>query len=231
MATICGGLARGRVFRITRLDECGAVVEGQCSTVVTDGVISVTDTANYQDPEDITQANANGDLCIDDQADPALRWLDLEIVLCRVDPDIVNIMTGDPLVLDDAATPNTVGYRIDAGLTGTGNFALEVWSGLPGNACTGGFPNYGYHLFPWVKQATYAERSVANAPYAITLNARTQAGSPWGVGPYNIRRDAVTPATLEPLMTPIGTQQHYHFQFSDAPLPTPACGCVPLTIP
>lgn len=231
MTTICGGMARGRVFRITRLDECGVPIEGLCSTVVTDGLVTVTDTANYQDPEDITQVNANGDLCIDDQADPALRWLDLEIVMCRVDPDLVNIMTGDPIVLDDAVAPNTVGYRIDAGLTGTGNFALEVWSGLPGTACTGGFPMYGYHLFPWVKQATYAERSVGNAAYTITLNARTQAGSPWGVGPYNIRRDAVTPATLEPLLTAIGTQQHYHFQFSNAPLPTPACGCTELAIP
>ena len=84
---------------------------------------------------------------------------------------------------------------------------------------------------PWVKQATYAERTVGNSAYTITLNARTQAGSPWGVGPYDIRRDAVTPATLEPLLTPIGAQQHYHFQFSDAPLPTDACGCVELAIP
>lgn len=229
MAVICGGMARGRVFRITRLDECGAPVTGMCSTVVTDGVVTVTDTANYQDPEDITQVNANGDLCIDDQADPALRWMDLEIVLCRVDPSLINIMTGDPLVLDDAVSPNTVGYRIDGGLTGTGNFALEVWSGVPSAACTpGGFPQFGYHLFPWVKQATFAERQVGNSAYTITLNARTQAGSPWGVGPYNIRRDAVTPATLEPLLTPIGAEDHYHFQWSDAPLPTAACGCVAL---
>lgn len=232
MSTICGGMARGRIFRITRLDECGAPVEGLCSTVVTSGIVTVTDTANYQDPEDITQLNANGDLCIDDQADPALRWMDLEIVLCRVDPDIINIMTGDPLVLDDAVAPNTVGYRIDGGLTGSGNFALEVWSGVPGLPCNpSGFVQYGYHLFPWVKQATYAERTVGNSAYTVTLNARTQAGSPWGVGPYNIRRDAVTPATLEPLLTPIGTQQHYHFQFTDAPTPTDACGCVELAIP
>ena len=231
MATICGGMARGRVFRITRLDECGAPIEGLCSTVVTDGLITVTDTANYLDPEDITQANANGDLCIDDQADPAMRWMDLEIVLCNIDPDLINIMTGDPTVLDDAVAPNTVGYRIDQALTGSGNFALEIWSGVPGTACTGGFPLFGYHLFPWVKQATWGERVVGNSAYTVTLNARTSVGSPWGVGPYNIRRDAVTPATLEPLLTPIGATQPYHFQWSDAPLPTAACGCTELAIP
>ena len=230
MAVICGGMARGRVFRITRLDECGAPVEGLCSTVVTDGVVTVTDTANYLDPEDITQANANGALCIDDQSDPALRWLDLEIVLCNVDPSLINIMTGDPLVLDDAATPNTVGYRIDHDVTGTGNFALEIWSGVPGNACTGAFPQFGYHLFPWVKQATWGERTVGNSAYNITLNARTSIGSQWGVGPYNIRRDATVPATLEPLLTAIGPTQDYHFQWTTAPLPTAACGCVALDL-
>jgi hypothetical protein len=232
MATICGGMARGKRLRLTRLDECGEPVEGTCSTLVTEGFILVTDTANYQDPEDITQANADGALCVDDQSDPALRWMDLEIQLCTIDPDAITMMTGDPTVLDDAVAPNTVGYRIDSALTGTGNFALEVWSGVPGQACTaGGFPLFGYHLFPWVKQATFQERTVQNGVYTVTLNARTQAGSTWGVGPYNIRRDATVPATLEPLITPIGATQHYHFQWSDAPLPTAACGCTELVIP
>lgn len=230
--TICGGMARGKHMRVTRLDECGIPVEGTTSIVNTTGFILVTDTANYLDPEDITQPNANGDLCVDDQSDPALRWMDLEIQLCNIDPDLITLMTGDPLVLNDAApTPESVGYRIDSALTGTGNFALEVWSGVPSEVCSGGFPMYGYHLFPWVKQARYSERSVQNAPYQVTLTARTQAGSGWGVGPYDIRRDATVPATLEPLLTAIGPNQHYHFQFADAPLPTPACGFTELTIP
>jgi hypothetical protein len=55
--------------------------------------------------------------------------------------------------------------------------------------------------------------------------------SPWGVGPYDIRRDAVTPATLEPLLTAIGPEQMLHYQLTSAPLPTPACGAVELAIP
>lgn len=232
MPTECAGLARGRMMRITRLDECGAPVEGLTSTLVTTGFILVTDTPNYQDPEDITQSNANGELCVDDQSDPALRWLDLEIQLCVVDPDAINMITGDPLVADDDTPVNTVGYRIDAGLSGSANFALELWSGVPGQPCApGGFANYGYHLYPWVKQATWGERTVQNGAYTITINARTQAGSPWGVGPYDIRRDAAVPATLEPLLTAIGTEQHYHFELTDAPLPTPGCGAIELAIP
>jgi hypothetical protein len=220
-------------MRLTRLDECGAIVEGLTSTLVTDAFVQVTDTPVYQDPEDIQQTNANGDLCVDDQSDPALRWLDLNLQFCRVDPDAINIVTGDPLVVDDAVAPNTVGYRLDALLTGTANFALEIWAGVPGQACTaGGFPVYGYFLYPWVKQARWDESvPAANAAHTFAFTARTQAGSAWGVGPYDIRRDAAIPATLEPLLTPIGANQHKHFEFSSAPLPTAACGAVELAIP
>jgi hypothetical protein len=225
-------MARGRMMRLTRLDECGAPVEGTCSTVTTDGFVSVTDTPNYQDAEEISVPNANGGLCIDDQSNPALRWLDLAIQMCITDPDAINIMTGDPLVLDDAGTPNTVGYRIDQSLTGSADFALEVWSGIPNQVCpASGFPFYGYWLYPWVKDVRWGESVVSNSGYLLNFTARTQIGGTWGVGPYNIRRDATLPATLEPLLTPIGTDQPKHFQFVTLAPPASVCGCTELVIP
>lgn len=233
MATQCGSMARGRMMRLTRLDECGAPVESVCSTIVTKGFISVTDTPNYLDPEDITQPDANGDLCVDDQSDPALRWLDLDILFCKVDPDVVNFITGDPLVLDDTAvTPNTVGFRIDTALSGSGNFALEVWSGVPNQTCpASGFVTYGYWLWPWVSDARWGEKVIQNGALTLNFTARTQAGSGWGVGPYDIRRDATVPATEEPLLTAIGPTQHEHFQWTTLAPPTDACGCSELAIP
>lgn len=232
MATLCFPMARGRVMRLTRLDECGAPVEGTCSTLVTDGFVSVVDTANYQDTEEISVANANGALCIDDQSEPALRWLDLTIQMCTTDPDAVNMITGDPLVLDDAVAPNTVGYRIDQGLTGSADFALEIWAGIPNQVCPAtGFPYYGYWLFPWIKDARWGESTVSNSGYLLNFTARTQVGGAWGVGPYDIRRDAAVPATLEPLLTAIGDDQPKHFQFTTLAPPTAACGCVELVIP
>jgi hypothetical protein len=229
MATDCSSLARGRAMRLTRLDECGVPVEGPASTVVTKGYVSVTVTPVYSDVEDITQTDANGDTCIDDQSDPALRWLTLSMVFCLIDPDAINIITGDPLVLDDAAVPNTVGYRIDQAVTGTANFALELWSGRPGQACgVGETESFGYWLFPYVVQAQWGEWVIENGALTLTLTARTSSGSGWGVGPYDIRRDATVPATLEPLLTAISPTQHVHFQTTSAPIPTAGCGAVAL---
>lgn len=230
MATLCRPEARGKVIRITKLDACGAPVEGATSTLVTKSFVSVQNTPNYTDPEEIQQLDANGDICVDDQTDPAFRWIDLTITLCTTDPFFVNLVTGDPLVVDDATpTPNTVGWRIDSDLTGTANFALEVWTGITGQACDpGGFPEYGYWLYPWVTQARWGEWTIENGPLLTTFTARTKGGSGWGVGPYNIRRDATTPATLEPLLTAIGPTTHLHRQVTTLAPPTPACGAIVL---
>lgn len=231
MAVVCAQMARGKMMRITKLDECGAVVEGATSTLVTKSFVSVTITPNYLDAEEISQADANGDLCIDDRSDPALRWLDLSIVVCTEDPTMINLVTGDPLVVDDAVAPNTVGFRIDADLSGSANFALELWSGITGQACNAaGFPAYGYWLFPWVKDAQWGEWVIQNGALTFTWTARAVFDSAWGVGPYNIRRDAAVPATLEPLLTAITDGDLVHFEVSTAPLPTPACGAVALDL-
>lgn len=233
MATECPSMSRGKMLRITRLNECGSVVEGPTSTLVMKAFVSGTFTPNYLDPEEITQADANGDLCVDDRSPVALRWIDISLNVCVWDPFFINMVTGDPLVVNDAApTPDTVGWRIDQDLSGSANFALELWSGITGQACDpDGNVNYGYWLFPWVKDAQWGEWTIGNSAILGTFTARAVAGGDWGVGPYDVRRDATVPATLEPLLTAIGPTTLSHFEVTSAPLPTPGCGAVVLPAP
>lgn len=228
--TQCGTMARGRRMRLTRLDECGEPVEGLRSTLVTSGFVLVTTTPNYQDPEEINQPNANGDPCITEQPNAALNWLDANIQLCNVDPDAFELITGNPIVLNDATVPEAVGFRINQALTGTANFALELWSGVTGQPCAGGTTRYGYWLYPWMLNAQIGEWSVQNAALTMQFTARTQIGSTWGVGPYDVRNDAVTPAP-EPLLTPIDDEDHMHFEFTTLAPPAAACGATELAIP
>lgn len=230
MATICVPLARGRRMRLTRLDACGAPDPGPTGTLVTDGFISVGHAPNYLDPEEITQLNANGDLCIDDQGNPQLRWVDLTILMCQVNPDAFNIITGNPLVVDDAVAPNTVGFRINGELTGTANFAMELWSGVTGQACDAeGNAQYGYWLLPFIVQARVGEWTVENAALTMTLTARTSTGSQWGVGPdtYLVRRDAVTD-TPEQILTAIDDNDHVHYETTTVAPPAAACAATVL---
>ena len=128
MPTQCGPLSRAKAIRLTRLDECGVPVDGLVSVVSSTSFVSITTTPVYTDQEDIQITNANGDLCIDDQSDVALRWLELNILLCNIDPDAVNIITGAPLVVDDTpVTPNTVGFNWDSATDGSANSRFEPW--------------------------------------------------------------------------------------------------------
>lgn len=233
MATICSSFARGRVMRLTRLDACGIPVEGACSTLVTKGFISVGITPAMYEPDEIEVSNANGELCVSDLPKSQLKWNELEIMMCQVDPDAYNIITGDPLVLDDATpTPNTVGFRQTTQTTNpNANFALEIWAGKPGQTCTTpGAVETGYFLFPFVVNGVLGEWTFENAELTLTMTARTERGSGWGVGPYNVRADATT-GTPEPLLTPIGPNDHMHHEVVTVAPPTPVCGCTALVIP
>lgn len=228
--TQCVALARASVMRLTRLDACGAPDAGPTGQLVTDGIINVDYSPTYLDPEEITQLNANGDLCVDDQGRPALRWLDLSIVMCRIDPDAVNIITGNPLVVNDALTPEAVGFRINSAVTGTANFAMELWSRVANQACDAeGNALYGYWLLPFVVQARIGQWSAANAALNLTLTARTSVDSQWGLGPtaYTVRADAVS-GTPERILTPIDDDDHVHFEIVSVPPPAAACGATTL---
>lgn len=224
--TQCVALARASRMRLTRLDACGVPAPGATGTLVSDGMINVDYTPNYLDPEEITQLNANGDLCIDDQGRPQLRWLDLSIVMCNVNPDAINIITGNPLVANDATpTPESVGFRINGEVTGTVNFALELWSNVANQACNAaGDRLYGYWLLPFVVQARVGQWSVANAALTLTFTARTSVDSGWGLGPtaYTVRSDATT-GTPERILTAIDDNDHVHFEIVDVAPPAAAC--------
>lgn len=230
MAVLCRSLSRLARVRLTRLDECGVPDPGPTGTLVSSAFINVDGSPQYLDPEEITQLNGNGDICVSDQGTPQLRWLALTMVICQIDPDAVNIITGNPLVVDDAVAPNTTGFRIDGDLTGTANFALEVWMGIPNQPCNAeGFREYGYFLFPWIKQARIGDWSHANAALNLTLTARTEIDSGWGTGPaaYTVRRDAVSD-TPEVLLTAIGPNTHMHYEVVSVAPPAAACGAVVL---
>lgn len=231
MATICSAFARGTRMRLTRLDSCGVPVVGACSVVTTSGFVSVGVSPVYLDPTEIEIVNANGDLCISDQTCPQFKWDALEMVFCNVDPDVWNIITGDALVLNDnTPTADTVGFRQSGQDLCTANFALEIWTGKPGQPCTDPDEReYGYWLFPFVVQGTVGDFTFENEGLTLTLSARTSGGSGWGVGPdtFLVRRDAVT-GTPETLLTAIGPNDHMHHEVVTVAPPAAVCGCVAL---
>jgi hypothetical protein len=229
MATKCPGLVRGRRFRFTKLDSCGAPVIGASSVVVTSGLISVAPSPQYEGGDPIRVQNAAGELCINDPGYAELAQEDLEITLCTVDPGIFSIAFGAPLVVDAATpTPNTVGFRKQCGNSEV-KFALEVWTDVSGEACTSSAKPYGYFLWPLVTNAQYGDYTIENGAIQMTFTASAFCNSPWANGPYNVTLSALS--APGPLLSPITAADLFHFQETLVPPPAAVCGLQALAAP
>lgn len=230
MASICHNPIQGNTMRVTRLDPtgCCAPVEGDCSTVVSEGFISVAMTDNIEAPTEIKQLNAQGVYCYPPvRTPPQLNWIELTIQFCQVDPELFELVTGSPLVLD--ADGNAVGFGTDNDSYATGRFGLEVWTNLGGaQACANG-PQYGYLLLPCVKEGTFGDVTIENGPINFTVNAVTSGFNDWGVGPYDVVLDGA--GLPSPLLSAIPTQRQRQWQLTGLTPPTATCGCQPLVIP
>lgn len=222
-------LVRGRVMRVTKVDGCCAPVYGPDNQVVTDGFVSVALTANVNTPDEITVTNAAGRTCVRDTACPEFQGYDAEITFCEVSPCLFSLVTGQPSVTDAAG--EIIGFRMNSGIsTCDQGFALEVWMGVPGVACSGDAGAFGYLLLPCLQGGVVGDFTIENAAVTFTVTgAVTKDGNGWGTGPYDVIDDGT--GTAGPLPDPLDPDDHLYVVFTTVAPPDPTDGCVELTPP
>lgn len=222
MTEICLKPIRGNVMRLTKVDSCGSPIHAAKAYAVSDGFVSVELKAAVESGTEYKVKGANDKFIINTLGRSQVKWWDVTINFVGVDPELFAIATGAPLVLDDSATPQTVGVR---GRTDVyQDFALEVWTDLDGQACVGGNVAYGYSILPWITGGYIGDWTFENAALTMPISgARTQAGSQWGVGPYNVNK-GMQDGLSKPLLTPIGATDHFDFHATYLAPPTAQCG-------
>lgn len=213
---------RLNVIRLTKLDACGAPIHGSKVFCVSDGMVSVEVKMEIEAGTEYKLKGANDKFIVNDVGRPLLKWANLTINMGKVDPEMYNLASGAPIVLDDSATPQSVGFRLREGVYQ--DFALEGWTDLQGQACLGGNVAYGYVLFPWVTNAIVGDFTLDNSLATFPIQqARTKSGSAWGVGPYNVNKGAVSGLPL-PLLTSINTLDHMDLHLTTQPPPVAVVG-------
>lgn len=211
-------LIRGRAMRATRLDGCGAPVLGPDSQVTTKGFISVAATANSNAGTAIQIENANGERMVDETPVPRFTNYSLEITFVNVDPALLSLLSGMPVVMSADGT-EIIGFdqddEIDVEATA---FALEVWTGIGGAACDeDGDPLYGYMLWPFVKGGMIGNVTVENGNITFPITgAQTKKGNAWGSGPYDVQDDE--DGNPGPLVDALAPTRHFrHIKTTVAP--------------
>lgn len=224
-------LVRGRTMRVSKVDGCCAPDYGDDNMIVTEGFVSVALTAQINEAEEITITNANGKTCVRDPGCPEFQGYTVELTFCEVSPCLFSLVTGQPAVLDAAG--EVIGFRMNSktSVCETG-FALEVWMGVPGVACTGDAGAFGYLLLPCLQGGVIGDFTIENAAITFTVSgAVTKDGNGWGVGPFDVVMDDSPTPVPAPLPDPLDPDDHLVALFTTVAPPAPTDGCVPLVAP
>lgn len=227
--------------RVTALNSCCAPVTNPLGVVVTDGFISAVVTQELEAAQSITVKNAADKVCVYDPGCDSLLDLQVVLTLCQINPELINLATGQEVILDFAG--NAVGTRRSSNLACDNRFSLEIWTEVPGTAClvVGGvaLKQYGYFLLPCLRSATITGAITIDGANAVSveLTAKTTLPSLWGTGPNTadgaykvVAGDALNTPSF--LLTPIGPKDHDNIQLTTiAPPVIPAdCGASALTV-
>jgi hypothetical protein len=227
MSTECFAQVRGRVIRVTRLDSCGNPDPGESAVVVSKKVSSVTIAEVTDDGTNIRERNFADEIEFVDDAFTTVIGYTADIALCGVDPGLVSLLTGQPVVLNAAG--DIVGFDANTGIDlDSFGFAIEVWSRIAGAACdASGNRKWGYTPFPFLKGGRLGGFSFQNGAVQFTISgAQTRDGNGWGVGPYDVDRDSGgAPA---PLNTALGVNTHYRNIVVTLDPPVASCGAFAL---
>lgn len=230
MPTECYAQVRGRVIRVTSLDACGIPDPDTAVVVVSKRVSTVTIDEVSEEGTNIRERDFTGKMAIvdDDYAD--VIGYSGAITLCGVDPDLISVFTGQPVVKN--ALGNTVGFDAETGIDLDGfGFAIEVWTKLAGSACqtTSGHRAWGYTVFPFFKGGRLGGFSFENAAVQFSITgAQTRDGAQWGVGPHMVDRGVGPAFAPIPLFTPLTAKNHFRNIKVTLDPPTASCGSFPL---
>jgi len=225
--TKCYAQVRGSVIRVTRLDACGNPDPGLSAVVVSKRISTVTIDEVTDEGTNIRERNFGDELCIVDDSNTSIVGYTADVALCGVDPDLISLMTGQPVVRN--AADDIVGFdaNTDIDLDSFG-FAIEVWSRIANSACDpSGFRPWGYTVFPFLKGGRLGGFSFENGAVQFTISgAQTKDGNGWGVGPFDVDRDELSAPS--PLVTPLGERTHFRNILVTLDPPAAACGAFAL---
>lgn len=231
MPSVCHSVVRAPAARVTRLGPCGEILDTGCDFATTESFVEITLTKVYQERQDALQLNANGNICVDKPKFPILRWYEVAIQFCNVDPELFNIVSAEPLVMNDATIPQAIGWCTLPESAESANFALEFWTGTEDEGCDDGDVVYGYGLLPRIVQGTIGDVTINNGVITFTVNGITRGANQWGTGPYNviINETGVNAGLPGKLLTSVNTGSHKCFFWTKLAPPDGFCGCQDLS--
>jgi hypothetical protein len=229
MTTHCFIPVLGKRIRVTTLDACGLppAAAAPDAVLATDGFISLTLSSEVEDGTEIITKKASGALCVNERSSDSFKRFTVEIEFCGVNPSLLAMVTNaEPY--EGGAAGDIIGITVPEGAIEK-KFALELWTGLSGQACEPGAEEAsGYLLLPFVQAGVLGDIAVdgENAVTFSLTGAFTKGGNAWGVGPFDVIADDVGAAG--PLPTALDPGDHLLLIDTGIAPPPEACDPIPM---
>jgi hypothetical protein len=186
---------KGRILRVTVLNECGIPVTGTAGGQVTvSGFTQVGSSAQYETGDEHLVKTADAQLCVNEKDDDILKRFEVTVDLCSISPGLVANTVSPARLLTSSEPPTGTGFALAEGAATT-RFSLEVWQRVAGQgACNAaGQPLYVYNVWPNLGNGKIGDYNIENAPSTLQITAESKAVSPlWTVGNPWLGAGAVT---------------------------------------
>lgn len=171
-------------LRVSRLNAAGATPAGASNMYVTNSLVKVTFTPEYEAGDEITKKDGQGRTCLSiKQSDTLKRVTINSLEVCEQDPELTELLAGGALLTDAG---DTVGWAFpEVGTDPTPNgVGLEVWTRrYTDNALDPTFP-YARWVFPRVKLRPTA-RTIGAEAMAADFEGFGEENAGFGNGPNN----------------------------------------------
>lgn len=215
----------GKRIRVTPLDKCGRVDKTR-KAVATNGFVSVSLSTQVESGTEITTRRADGSLCVNERMSDSFKYFTVEIEFCGVNPALLALVTNASEYKD--AAQDVAGFKVAAGDIDK-KFALELWTGLAGQACQEGADEAsGYMLLPYINAGVLGDVKVdgENAVTFSLTGAVTRSGNGWGKGPWKVVKTGEGQASE----LPTALDPADHLLMIDTALAMPPSATEPVTI-
>lgn len=225
-------LVRGRVARVTRLDNCARFAFGEYGQGVTEGVVSAAFTANTTETEALEVIGMSGRRLVWEPSITEFAGYSTVLTFAAVEFEIFELITGMPLVFD--ARGAVVGIEADTKIKlSDWGFGLEIWAGATGtDVCDDpdAEGEFGYLLLPRMQGGVLGDFTMENNTISFTITgAQTRDGNRWGHGINLVERGVDGQPAL--LFQPVSPTAALRMQVTTVAPPEPFVGTRPLLDP
>lgn len=197
MPSLCPKPLKACAMRVTLLDECGVPVDTTAvpnSQIVIKDFISLGFTPEIESGDEFTQRNACGDLCYSSKDCDVLKWWNISLELCGLQPHLEELLgISNALTAADGTIIGGTGISSSNNDNQTGNcsanVAIEIFSQNSDNdACAGtNACPYIRYMFPLVTQWAISDggtftNGIPTQSFSGVAYSNGSFNSPLGIG-------------------------------------------------